>query len=262
VVRAALASARVPTLVAFGVRAVLNGVWLGVLSEDDLRALDERYYDEAAVYRTSEWNERGLFPWERGLIEEHEPREGRLVVLACGGGREVLALRRDGRDAVGYESHPALVAFAEQTLAAAGHLGCIHRVERDAFPADTGRCAAVLIGWGAYSLVHTSARRIALLRDAHAHVPHGAPVVVSFIDRPEDHREARWTKAVADVGRRLRGAGSVELGDSLSPNAIHLFTREELGAEASAAGFDVAGFRDVGQAEGSISYAAAVLRAR
>lgn len=262
VVRAALVTAKVPILLAHGTRTVLNGLWLAALSEDDLRALDEHYYDDAGSYRTAEWNEQGLFPWEQRLVDEHVPCDGRVVVLACGGGREVLALRRGGRDAVGYEPHPALVAVAQQTLAAAGHPGCVHPVGRDAFPSGAGPCAAVLVGWGAYSLVHTSARRTALLRDAHAHLEAGAPVVLSFFERPESHREVRWTKAIADVGRRLRGAAALELGDTLSPNAVHLFTRAELADEATAAGFDVAAHGAIGEAEGSITYAAAVLRSR
>src|SRR5437588_587651 len=97
-VRAALASAEVPRLLARGSRGLLNGVWLGVLSDDRLRALDERYYARSDLYRTSEWNERGLFWWEREAVSEHFPREGTIAVLACGGGREVLALREGGYD--------------------------------------------------------------------------------------------------------------------------------------------------------------------
>src|SRR5688500_8570246 len=108
VVSLVLVSGNVPLRVARAGRAVMQRCWLGVLAGDRLRALDEAYYTDAGQYRTDEWNERGLFPWESKIVEEHFSRDGKLAVLACGGGREVLALRNDGYDAIGFESHPAL----------------------------------------------------------------------------------------------------------------------------------------------------------
>jgi len=260
-VSAALASAELPKKLAYGARAVMNGFWLGALSDEQLRALDERYYAREAIYRTSEWNEQGLFDWEEKLVRAHFPQDGTLVVLGSGGGREVLALRRDGYDAVGYEAHPELAAFADEFMTAHGHPSQSHHVARDAFPDDVGACSGVIVGWAAYSLIHGRDRRIALLRSARAHLPRGGSVLVSFFEKRRGDREARFTRTLANGLRRLRGAAPIELGDTLRPNLIHVFNPAELADEASAAGFDIVAHEVIQELEASMHYAAAVLAA-
>lgn len=259
---AALASSRLPTKVAFATRAVINGFWLGLLSDDSLRALDERYYAEQDMYRTPEWNERGLFAWEAELIEAHFPPAGRIAVLAAGGGREVLALRGRGYDAVGYESHPALVEFGGRFLADHGHPDALRSAPRDGFPSDAGSFAAVVFGWGAYSLVHGRDRRHALLVATRRLLEPSGPVLLSYFQRPNDHREARWTNALANALRSARRSDRIELGDTLSPNRLHAFTAAELAAEADGAGFETVTQRVVEPIEATTSYAAAVVAAR
>jgi hypothetical protein len=261
-VRAAMASASLPRLLAHGSRAVINGIWLGVLSDQRLRTLDERYYATSPLYRTPEWNERGLFPWERDLFAAFLPAGGRILVVACGGGREVLALRRDGYDAFGTEPHPALARFAAEFMGARGHASSVAPARRDELGGGRGPWDAVVIGWGAYSLVHSRVRREALLVEAKDRIPSGNPVLLSYFERPPRTREPRWTKAVADPLRRVRRRPPVELGDTLGPNMFHVFTRDEIAAEASAAGFDVVCGRTVSEIDSSIAYACAALRSR
>lgn len=261
-VRAALASGRIPFTLARGSRAVLNGFWLGVLSDEQLGALDERFYADAEQYRTEAWNEQGLFPWERQLVEDHFPSGGRVVVVGCGGGREVLALLDAGYQAVGYESHPDLVAFAGRLLASKGHDGCIRAIARDEFAVDAGPCDAVVIGWGTYSLVRSREARIELLRNATRALAAGAPLLLSYYERVVIDREARWTIKLANELRRARRRPPVEAGDTLAPNRIHAFLPSELADEAAAAGLDVATRGTIGVADGPINYAAAILRRR
>jgi hypothetical protein len=233
-----------------------------VLSEDRLRALDERYYAETTMYQTEQWNEQGLFAWEREAVNDHFSREGRLAVVACGGGREVLALRGDGYDAVGYESHPDLAAYGRELLTSKGHPSTVEWVERDTFPGTAGACAGVIVGWGAYSLIGTRDQRIALLRAARDHVPAGAPLLLSFLQRSGNNRAARWTALIANAVRRARGAPPTELGDTLSPNRVHLFTTADIADEAAAGGFDLAEHRVTSEIEPGLVYASAVLRSR
>src|SRR4051794_32027543 len=71
-------AARLPNRIAHGSRALLSGLWLGLLSDAGLRRLDELYYEGTDLYRTKEWNERGLFDWESDLVERHLPPGGRV----------------------------------------------------------------------------------------------------------------------------------------------------------------------------------------
>jgi SAM-dependent methyltransferase len=260
-VRGALASARVPPRIMRGTRAAINASWLGLLSDESLRLLDERYYDQSVVYRTDEWNERGLFEWERELIDEHFRSCRRVLVLACGGGREVLALLSEGFDATGYEPHPALLTYARGFLRSRGHESRVHAAPRDEFPAAAGRADGVVVGWGGFSLVHGRARRIALLREAGRRLSPGGPVLLSFFARASDGRELKMTRAAATALRRLRGHPPVDLGDTLAPNMVHVFTRARLVEEARAANLELAAYRVIAPADGVTSYAAAVVRA-
>jgi hypothetical protein len=249
-------------VLAHGGRALLNSLWLGVLSDRSLRALDRRYYDSAELYRTTEWNERGLFDWERRPLEEHFGSAARVLVPACGGGRELLALLQAGFDAQGYEPHPGLAAYARAFLAERGHPGRVEDAEPDQFPPGGSDCDGVLVGWGAYSLMHGRAGRVGFLTDARRQLPVGGPVLLSFFDRDGDSRELRWTRTAANALRRLRGAGALELGDTLAPNLVHIFSRAQLIEETSAAGFDLASYAIAGQADGVTRYACATLLAR
>jgi hypothetical protein len=259
-VSAALASARIPRALERGSRGVVAGLWLGVLSDDDLRALDERYYDSEPVYRTPEWNERGLFPWEQAFVDGHLERGGRVVVLACGGGREVLALLRDGFDAIGYEPHRALAAYADGLLASHGHPGRVHEAPRGALAPGTPASDGAIVGWGAYSLVCGRAARVRLLADVRARLASGAPVLLSFFQTLRHGRELRTTRGIANALRRARGRAPLELGDTLAPNLVHVFTRERLADEVAAAGLELVDHRYIGEADASVSYAAAVAR--
>jgi hypothetical protein len=104
------------------------------------------------------------------------------------------------------------------------------------------------------------ARRIAFLSQARRRLPHGGPVLLSFFDRSRDTRELRWTAAVANRLRRLRRAEPVELGDTLAPNLVHVFTRAQVSEEVAAAGFELAAYAVIGSAADATSYASAVAR--
>lgn len=256
---AALGAVHAPELVARGVRVAFNGVWLGLTSADDLRALDERYYAGSDMYRTAEWNEQGLFGWEKELVERHFPGGGRVLIAACGGGREVLGLLEAGFDALGEEPHAELVRYAGGFLAERGHPGRVRAAPRDGFSADADRFDGLIVGWGALSLVHGRAGRVSFLAAARERLVPDAPVLLSFFETAVDGRELRWTRRVAGVVGRARRAGGRELGDVLAPNLVHVFTRARLEEELASAGLELVELKIVGQAadEGT-RYAAAV----
>lgn len=240
--------------------AAISGLWLGVLSEQQLTALDEHYYETDPTYRTDGWNARGLWDWERETVTSAVPPGGRVVVAACGGGREVLGLLRAGYDAVGFESHPVLSAFGQAFLAERGHPGRVRQAERDRFP-RIGPADAVLIGWGALSLIAPRERRTAFLRDAAGCAPDG-PVIMSVFTRSRIDRSLRLTAGLADPLRRLRRSNGVEVGDTLAPNRVHVFTREDVERELDEAGLVITAWSVVGAANEVTEYACAVARSR
>lgn len=256
--RSVLASGRVRGRGGRALRASLSGLGLGLLSEAELRALDERYYDADRQYRTREWNERGLMWWEREAIDQSFAGRSRVVVPACGGGREVVALLAEGFDAIGYESHRSLRAYGEAFLAERGHPGRARFAMRDQFPADAGPCEGVLVGWGAYSLISPRSARVRFLRDAARATAAGGPVMISFFACPAYGRALRLPARFASALRRARGVAPIELGDTLAPNRVHVFTQAALEAELREAGLLPDSYRVLGPASDGVDYACAI----
>lgn len=256
-----LASGRIGGRLGRLAHATLSSLLLGLLSEEQLRALDERYYCVADGFRDDSWNERGLWPWEQDAVERHFEPGTRLVVPACGGGREVLALCRSGFDAIGYEPHPRLLSFGQRFLAARGYPHRIRWSERDHFPCAEP-CEGVLVGWGAYSLIARRSRRVDFLAAARAALGPGRPLVLSCFERPVRDRELQLLAAAANRLRRLRGAAPVEFGDALAPNRVHLFGREEVVGEITAAGFMPEDVRSIGVDSGGASHLRVIARTR
>ena len=240
--------------------AVWTGLWLGVLRREDLHAVDGAFYDGQALYRDDAHNRRGLLRWERRALDAHFPPSGRLLVLAAGGGRELLPLAAAGYAVEGFECNPTLVRVAERLLAEDGASAArVRPIARDAAPAGEGPFDGVIVGWGSYMLIAGRARRVAFLRALRREVPDGAPVLLSFFTRSERGRRARIVHAVARAVRRLRGDAPPDLGDDLTPNFVHRFTEEEVRAELAEGGFALVDYEPQGR--GAFDSGNAVARA-
>jgi hypothetical protein len=222
--------------------AVSNGLWLGAMDRDALTLIDEIYYEGKSNYVDEAYNSSGLRDWEAAMVEAHFPESGRVVVTAAGGGREVLALLERGFDAVGYEPNEQLVSAGGAFLERRGHEDRLRVVDRDVFPPDAERCDAVVVGWGSYMLIPGRASRIDFLRAARRRLPEGGPILVSFYVRAPEVRSFLTIARVANVARRLRHLPPVDVGDALSPNYTHHFTRDEIASELEAAGFRIVVF--------------------
>lgn len=189
----------------------------------------------------------GLSGWERDAVEGWFAPGSRIMVLGVGGGREVIALRRLGFEAFGWESHPALVAAAQALAAEEGHPGVIHPAPRDELPAGTDRYDAVILGWGMYMLVHPRERRVALLRAARGRLAGNGPILLSFFPRVGDDARALGVHRVASLVRRVLRRPPPELGDDMLPNAVHRFTRDEIASELGEAGLELLHYDPAGE---------------
>jgi len=203
------------------IHAAFEGLWLGLFDRASLGALDERFYENKREkvldgefrYFDAEYNAAGLFDWESRAIDEHFP--------------------------VGYEPNEGLVAAGSAFLATRGHAGSLRPIERDAFPSSDGELDAIVVGWGSYMLIPGRDRRVAFLRDARRQLGEGAPMLVSYFERPTRGTYFRTLAGVANAVRALLGRERVEVGDALVPNYVHHFTRREVESELRAGGFEL-----------------------
>jgi SAM-dependent methyltransferase len=219
-------------------QAVFEGTWLGLLRRTDLYRVDEHFYDHNAPYHTDAHNLRGLLTWEETAVAEEFGAGGRLLVLAAGGGREVLALSKQGYEVVGYECNQALVDFAARFLPEQGCGARVHYLPRDAAPpAPAEPFDGIILGWGAYMLIPGRAHRIDLLRRLRPMVKPGGPILLSFFTRGGDGPRFRIAAAVANGIRAVLRRERAERGDALAPNFVHYFVGKEVGEELREAGW-------------------------
>ena len=247
VVRAYAVSRRLWEALQVLLRGTFDGVWLGVMSRRTLYRLDDFHYWRAPRYYDEAHNLGGLRDWEVGPIERWFAGRKRLLVLAVGGGREVLALGARGYEVDGYECNPALVDVATRLLQREGAPGSVRLLARDALPTAERPYDGIIIGWSAYTLMPGRSQRVAYLRRLRAMVPAGAPLLLSFHSRTFTSRVFPITRAVANVFRVPLGRERVELGDTLGPNYVHFFTRDEITAELAAGGFAIQSYTPGGQ---------------
>ena len=223
--------------------ACFNGLWLGILSEGELYEVSDHAYSRPrAMYGKDEWNRKGLVGWEENALRNHFPPRGAVLVAAAGGGREVLALRKRGYDADGFDCNARLVARANALLAKEGRAADVALAPPDRCPGTEKVYDGLIVGWGAYTHIQGRRRRVAFLREMRARVREGGPILLSFWVRAYANRtDLRAAALAADFLRALRLRRRTERGDALTVlGYAHYFDREEIAGELREGGFAVA----------------------
>ena len=94
-----------------------------VMRPDDLLELSRQTY--ARPHNVAGWGrldlvERGLGDEELALLAHLPGKEGRLLLLGVGGGREAIPLARLGFQVTGVDFVPGMVALAQENAARQG----------------------------------------------------------------------------------------------------------------------------------------------
>src|SRR6185436_7662982 len=103
-----------------GAAAILQGLALGILSNQQLERLTQkRYLNETASnasYASEAYLNSGLSIWEREAISRYFPQSGSVLVAAAGAGREMLALVEAGFRVDGFDCCAPLVEMGRDEL--------------------------------------------------------------------------------------------------------------------------------------------------
>jgi hypothetical protein len=142
-----------------------------------------------------------------------------------------------GFEVEGWDCQESFVNFANELLVEEGYRPTVEVAARNQLGNGRDVYDGFIVGWGAYTLVHGRARRIALLRRIRARVAKGSPLLLSFHVRGGGNRRFIRIARVANIVRSLTFRPAIETGDSLDPNLVHLFTAEELRSELADGGF-------------------------
>jgi hypothetical protein len=229
--------------------ALHRGFWLGCLRPEDLNAITTERYDGSQMLTSTEYLQSGLFDWEAPLVRRYFRQGSRVLVAAAGTGREVLALRKAGFNAEGFECNLNLLNIGQKMFRQLGETYPVTFCPPDRVPLGERIYDGLILGWSGYTHIPTKARRIQFLEALRQRALPHSPLLLSFFSRAANpsryeliaYRMARICRLVF----RAANEQPVELGDSLDARQyLHRFTRDECQAELNAAGFEMVHYRD------------------
>lgn len=224
--------------------AVNSGFWLGLMSQKSLDYSDELHYSRCECYTDDKYNEAGLFEWEKQIIDKHFKKVKSILLIAAGGGREALALKRMGFDVDSYECNPVLVEYGNKFLKNNNLEDKISYLPRNTVPPEVKKYDGIILGWGAYSHIPGIQKRLSFLAGLYPFLNNGGPLMITFIWVKKRNRRDKFIKNLSGFLKFGRSKRKIEMGDKLAPNFIHYFTKEEITGELAQSGYQVVEYYD------------------
>lgn len=233
------------------VEGIFCGFWLTVLSQTELEIISQLYYQNAELYgdydyTSQEYNHTGLHSWERNVINKLFPSSpAPIVVIGAGGGREVLALAKQGyQPIIGWECSSVLIKTASKVLSGYNNKAIINYTEPNRCPPSVHKFKAAVLGWGAYTLIRKSEQRIALLKELAKQLVSGSPILISFLTRKDNESHYAAAMLTNKLMRFLYRGEYVEIGDYLAMDYVHCFTCDEIAEEIQKAGLTLVYYKE------------------
>jgi ubiquinone/menaquinone biosynthesis C-methylase UbiE len=186
--------------------------------------------------------ENGLTDEESDLLEKLPLREGRLLLLGVGGGREAIPLAQAGFDVTGVDFIPEMVTRAQKNAEARGLRlsGLVQDFSKLDVPGNS--YDIIWLSAALYSSIPTRERRVAMLRRVRCALkPEGFFVCQFHWNKSSGSspRIERFRKVFAwlTLGNRRYQRGDMLCGGM---EFIHAFSsKNDLRAEFEEGGFDV-----------------------
>lgn len=216
-----------------------------VMRPDDLVEFSRQMYarpHNVAGWSSDDFVQQGLNPDEQKLLDKLPFKQGRLLLLDVGGGREAIPLAQSGFSVTGVDYVPEMIEQAKANAEKAGVRieGLVQEISSLDVPPESYDVAWL---WAAmYSSVPTRQRRLAMLKRIHRALRPDGYFLCQFRwggGEPMGPWRERLKRAFALL---TRGNLTYEPGDMLWANTefIHGFRYEaDLRAEFTAGGFAV-----------------------
>lgn len=186
----------------------------------------------------------GLMPWEHEHYTRLLRREDRILLIGCGTGRDLIALRQDGYHVEGVDAAAEAITTARSMLDRLGLSTPLHTADIEAF-VPPGRFDVFAFSWFCYSCIPQARSRVAILARLATHLEPGGRIVVSYL--PAARHRRLPLLLIGLTSRVTRSDWRPEPGDRVWASAPrrrtvhyqHEFTEGEIEAEAMAAGLRV-----------------------
>lgn len=222
--------------------AFFSGLWLGIMGRKSLEFSDELYYNGSKSYFNDRYNESGFFGWEKPVIEKHFKDAKNIIIIASGGGREILALSKMGFSVEGYECNPYLVKYGNSLLKKNQVKAEIKLLPRNSVPDEQKQYDGLIIGWGAYSHMEGMGIRKSFLNELKPFMHESSRLMISFLYVTQRSKRDKIVVKVSNFFRTFSRKFRTEPGDRLEPDFIHYFMEDEIKSEITEAGFRIIDF--------------------
>ena len=215
---------------------VWSGLLLNALTEEELSILSGHTYDLSPLYRSDVINE-----WESRWWSESLPNAPAKVLLgACGAGREVVWLLEQGYEVTAFEPAATMVALAQHRAQSGG---TIYQSDYQAFVRNPPRqdFDGIIFGWGSFSHVLDEELQNQLLSTAVRMCPDG-PLLLSWLPASQGVSRSRartMGENLAMPFKKLRGlsvAGNSSHEILPWAGPIRTFSRADIQRMASSVG--------------------------
>jgi SAM-dependent methyltransferase len=219
-----------------------------VMRPDDLIEFSKQRYHRAGS--VEEWGNEdvvigGLSPLEKELLEQVPCKQGRLLLLGLGGGREAIAFAHLGYEVLGVDYLAEMVAKARENAAKQGVSiqSRVQEISRLEMPPHTFHLAVLFAAM--YSMIPTRRRRVEMLRRIGRSLKPGGYLLCQFyFDDAGIGRRFAWVRKT--VAFLTLGNFWYEPGDRIwGSEFLHAFASfADLESEFAAGGFTVIYFSD------------------
>lgn len=187
-------------------RATLTELVLQLAKPEQLTRFTSDAYNRNPNYLDR--NNKEFHPWEQSIVGEFfPPPPARVLVGACGGGREMVALATLGYEVAGFDPAPSLVDLARSQISAPSLLSVEVASYEDLIAQHgappTAPYNALILGWGSLSHLSDPHTRRALLLKARELCPEG-PILLSWVHDGPSEPELAVRKILLSLGVSTR----------------------------------------------------------
>lgn len=192
-------------------------------------------------YSNADYVKRGLFPWEKYVLDKYAARKGSFLILGAGGGRESIALANLGYKVLGIDSSDNMIRAARENAVKEGisidfQSGDIMDLS---FPGrNFDYC---MLSSSMYSIIPTRKMRLEVLSKIRSVLKDNGLVIIHYLFNSSSGKE-RLYKLRKFVAKVFRGNTDYIPGDKFLPygHFFHIFYDDnEIIKETEDAGFMV-----------------------
>lgn len=201
---------------------------------------------QVETWGKDKWIRKGLLDIEKNFLERYNITSGRILVLACGGGREAIALAKLGFDVVGIDFVDELLEIARLNAADEKVIVYFEKQDITNLSLDERSFDHAILSSFMYSFIPVDKKRIEMLKSIRSLLrPSGKFLLTLNLNLRKEYSKRmmkdRIKKVIAFLllGNRHYRPGDValDMGDSLG--VIHNFcSRKEFLDEVKEADFE------------------------